>query len=833
MTVCRDLDAVHEAWRERRPGEVGVLHLGFDRPPSDAFDQVASDHPDRMLLTASARYGLPRGFAAHPTPVGDIDGLPVYLATRGFGYAIDTELPMAGVPLPPTPNARAPQGWLAMFVAEVPNDAAALVAADVDDDESYLANEHNLDRGLRQRLGAFRFKYLIGGDDSDPARIARCAPPWLQATPIKQLPLTVRIANGMHRENVTTVSDLIRFEPLLLLSASNFGRKSFNQLADMLHDALRAGPTTEEDAFVAAELVTMLEGMRATLVRLGDRERDIVVRRMGLYSPAETLAQIGETFGVTRERIRQIEAKVVKRIVHDEHWDDLLTRKLEHLLDGRDHPLPVIGVEAIDPWFAGIADNGDVVSYILENMCGDHFHVVRVDDVPYFARFDQERWVGCQREARAILKANANAGWDEAHCQAVVCGILDVGAREFGALLWEVVNGDCHFSVDGERRILSSYGKSVEAIVEAVLSDSPIPLHYSEIATAAALRTDRELEPLRIHAAAQAVGHLFGRGQYGLAKHCPVEPETRAACVAEVERIVREGPADRQWHCAELCKLLAVEGLEEEGLDKYALNMFLKQSPTLERLGRLTWAAKAESGQVARTDIRKAIIAILRDAGGPLSSSEITARLDAVRGTNQSIAIWNFEPVIRVRRGVWGLNDRDLGISREQQSRVFDTIVERLSDAGEGIHVSDLLEGFPELARFDVDADLLCSLAVHHPQVRVNGERFLYLPAWGDARRERTWDAISAILAASDHGITFDDLIVAFAERTGRAPDSRRISGMLQKIGSFALATGRWTARKDTAADDFDDDVAITTVPPPWSPQTDRLPAPFADQGQQ
>lgn len=809
VTVCRDLDAVRDAWRVRAIGETGLLHLGFDRPPSEAFSGIAASHPDRMLLTAAARFGLPHGFDAHGTPVGDVNGLPIYLATRGFGYVLDeSDLPPeTAVQMTAARTDFMLQGWVRAYVAETPADMPDLAAAAVVDEATYLAKEHLLDRPLRQRLGIYRFAYLVGGDDSDPARIARCAPPWLQSMPIRQLPLTVRIANGMQRENVKAVGDLVRFEPLGLLSAKNFGRKSFVQLAEMLHAALRNGPTSEDDALVVAEMVTMLEGMRGTLARLGDRERDILVRRMGLYGPAETLAQIGVTFEVSRERIRQIEAKVVKRIVHEEHWDDLLISKLEHLLAGRDYPLPVIGVEAIDPWFAGISDNGDVVSYILENMCGDRFHVVRIDGVPFFAGFDQERWAGCQREARAILKANANGEWDETHCRAVVSGILDVEAREFGTMLWESVSGECHFADDGHRRILSSYGKSIEAIVEAVLSDSPTPMHYNEIAAAAAKRTNRDIEPLRIHAAAQAVGHLFGRGQYGLSRHCPVEPETRAACVAEVERIVREGPSGRQWHCAELTGLLAIEGLEEEDIDKYALNMFLRQSASLERLGRLTWAAKAENGQVARTDIRKAIVAILRDAGGPLSSSEITARLDAVRGTNQSLAIWNFDPVIRVRRGLWGLNDRDLEISRQEQSRVFDTIVSRLTAASKGIHVADLLASLPDLAGFDVDEDLLCSLAVHYPQVRVNGERFFYLPAWGDARREGMSDAISAILTSAEHGLTFDGLIARFAKRTSRVPDRTRISALLQKVGAYDPATGRWSGRDDTGSDDLDDDL--------------------------
>lgn len=69
-----------------------------------------------------------------------------------------------------------------------------------------------------------------------------------------------------------------------------------------------------------------------------DREREIVSRRFGLFDRKETLEQIGELLGVTRERIRQLEKAITVRlkseaeqgrIPHISETQELLTTYLE------------------------------------------------------------------------------------------------------------------------------------------------------------------------------------------------------------------------------------------------------------------------------------------------------------------------------------------------------------------------------------------------------------------------------------------------------------------------------------------------------------------------
>jgi len=89
------------------------------------------------------------------------------------------------------------------------------------------------------------------------------------------------------------------------------GQEDSSQLGDFIEDDKIVGPVD------AASKQLLKEQLRSALGVLSDREREVLEMRFGLGDGQDsTLEEVGKHFGVTRERIRQIEAKALRKLRH-------------------------------------------------------------------------------------------------------------------------------------------------------------------------------------------------------------------------------------------------------------------------------------------------------------------------------------------------------------------------------------------------------------------------------------------------------------------------------------------------------------------------------------
>lgn len=217
-----------------------------------------------------------------------------------------------------------------------------------------------------------------------------------------------------------------------------------------------------------------------------EREREIVSRRFGLRDRKETLEQIGELLGITRERVRQLEKAVVKRLKETaaenelsavSNVEKLLIRDLsEHGRAGRTAHIAErlagkTGSKKHVAHIAFIAELSPKLTVVNDN---DKFHHSIV-----MSHYGNEKEV--QKHATTILQTVKKHG-EPLHIEALhdlldyehpshVKGIASISKQlthlndHWGLLKWPTVNP-----------------RNIRDKIFVILSDNKKPMHFGEIA---------------------------------------------------------------------------------------------------------------------------------------------------------------------------------------------------------------------------------------------------------------------------------------------------------------------------------------------------------------
>ena len=89
------------------------------------------------------------------------------------------------------------------------------------------------------------------------------------------------------------------------------GDEEDTSIGSFVEDERTPGPAA------ATSNALLAEALKEILDTLTEREADVLRMRFGMYDGrTHTLEEVGQIFGVTRERIRQIENKAIRKLRH-------------------------------------------------------------------------------------------------------------------------------------------------------------------------------------------------------------------------------------------------------------------------------------------------------------------------------------------------------------------------------------------------------------------------------------------------------------------------------------------------------------------------------------
>ena len=166
---------------------------------------------------------------------------------------------------------------------------------------------------------------------------------------------STRLKNALYNSNVFTVKDLLNLTPEQIMNIPNLGRKGFRELCDFLTSVSSIESATQKNTsplliqaeeklqkiryihdknqkFIVDSKDVLLEFEEeietynnlylelinqiydSAIIKLNQRECNILFSRFGINEQAKTLQEIGEIHAISRERVRQLVNKAIRKI---------------------------------------------------------------------------------------------------------------------------------------------------------------------------------------------------------------------------------------------------------------------------------------------------------------------------------------------------------------------------------------------------------------------------------------------------------------------------------------------------------------------------------------
>jgi DNA-directed RNA polymerase delta subunit len=318
-----------------------------------------------------------------------------------------------------------------------------------------------------------------------------------------------------------------------------------------------------------------------------EREREIVARRFGLFDRKETLEQIGELLGITRERVRQLEKAVVarlkaqasqKQLPHIDYIQKALIREIEAMgkvarvtdLTARLTPensrldqARVSFLAELCPDLVVIEDNDNYhLSVGLRKAHDENKIKSLVDKI-----IDAVKKLG---EPHEIANVAEKAGLEDAkHAEALASTSKHLANlnKRWGLIKWPMVNP-----------------KNIRDKIYVILHDNGKPLHFNEIAAAIKKSSfkRKDVTTQAIHNELIKDGRfvLIGRGIYAL-KEWGYSKGTVADVIIDVLK-----KAGKPLHRDEIVK----EVLKSRHVKETTILLNLQGKPQFKRVAKATYA---------------------------------------------------------------------------------------------------------------------------------------------------------------------------------------------------------------------------------------------------
>lgn len=493
--------------------------------------------------------------------------------------------------------------------------------------------------------------------------------------PLSGFEFSVRTTNLFAAQSYQKIGDLISLSEIDLLKLPNFGRRSLNEVIEFL-DGYGLKLSTDTDAYinyhrknndpVEHEIPeTMIKNFMQAIASFDKREADIILLR----AENHTLEEIGQRYAVTRERIRQIEAKALRKLKHParrwmaHYWSD----KLNKVFDSSILPVTIDYIASVDECFVHAEAEKNLLGYLISTCCWGNFYFVEFNGNVFVSRISQKRLDEASISVKNLVPECL--GKTLVEIESLAKNVIDPEGHEFvSSLVSESLKYSIFEGKDGAE-VLSTYSerRSAFSVADHIMRNTQHPLKNEEIEQI--IKTQfPEAEVRNVMNRFQDLNGVFPlrHGVWATIKHLDFSDDELCRLKVEIQRAV-DSIDKTQFHSQDILTILQNNGSEfSSRLDGFKLAGLIRNFCVESYLGRSVFTK--DQKLTSRLLLHDVITSVLRDAGQPLKNSEIRDQVIRVRGYEGHFQVFPKPPIVALGRGYFAL---DHWVIRKEGDRFF------------------------------------------------------------------------------------------------------------------------------------------------------------------
>lgn len=497
---------------------------------------------------------------------------------------------------------------------------------------------------------------------------------------------SVRTTNVFKNEQIKKLSDLLRYSTRDLLALKNFGRLSLAEVESFLStydirlpehhldDPLSNIEFTEftEELFELEQNDNFFDCVKLAFKKIDDeRIQGYLLDRSGIRAK-KTLEELGIQEGVTRERIRQLEAKGLEKVFNQKpNYFRLFYERVQEIVSSSPVALRFEDLSNIDSRFGSGERDRDLLHYVM-HYCRKalkaselmELYLVKHESSFYILPLDSDN----MHELRVSLIHTLQESESMALAD-LLSGIKDKMPSSHGIaidLLFEDLIQNCLIEKKDEAEIFIKYvgWSTIERAAQFLLREiknSEVPLRRTELEQLIS-NSNYSISFSSVHNALISSDEVYpsSHGSWGTIEHFNFS-ELDKAKILNCAKILCERDKNIQFHSREIIQKL--NGQVDLAIDEFGAAAVLRKYGKFNYLGRNIFTG-LDSEIERRMFINETLVKVLREAGRPIHISTLLEEARKYVSIGEHAILQFKKPVINLGAATFALDYWDEDVLR-------------------------------------------------------------------------------------------------------------------------------------------------------------------------